>query len=266
MQWLINMNNLNLIDEINALDDVKILSNYSESDKEAAGVASLCYINFKNSTSEEQLQEIKAHNRDLAIDILIGERDASDWDKRLVKDDLMFDVIAPQVTTVNVTRSRYNSVVDIKDDLIKIIERETQGTHKKSNLFNNSDVVLLRNKTFNSEDHSINTNNIMRKVAMCSNFISTQSRKGPANTIVINPNSFLNTIKDLLIQSGSFVDKNGKLRIVTSPLISLDKVVLMRTDDIHSSGLLLSHHPKNNSYYLTLTDVDLNSFMWFYIK
>ena len=63
--------------------NIEKICNYSEDTKNPyQPTISLSYIDMITENEEEKLRELKRENRELAIDILLNEKDESEWENR----------------------------------------------------------------------------------------------------------------------------------------------------------------------------------------
>ena len=94
------------------------------------------YIEMVSDLDEERMRAIKSHNRDLAIDIILDEKDESEWDKRGVlpstlEEQLspfgggMSDVLAPKVKSMSISRQRFKDYDDLYVDVVNYINNLT---------------------------------------------------------------------------------------------------------------------------------------------
>lgn len=249
---------------MNELDEIKSLCNYSVSKSTQLPYGNICYIDFDTTSREDELQNIKAYNRDLALDIITGDKKESEWDNRLIFDDNVMGSITPRVHSVNVTRVQYNNLYEVKKYLITTILNETTGPCNHFLKHGVMDVITLTQDSnlTNMENFDNNYRKTLLKIAQCNNYIGMNSRKGVGNTILAHPDSF---IMDIYATKPESIE-NGTMRLILSKYVPIDKVIVLRTDDLSSAGFLFSHDEENKSYYASFVDTKLNNYMWFYIK
>lgn len=229
------------------LTDIKNLCNYSE--REYSNSTFLYnYIEMTSNSVEEIKRREKIHNRSLAIDILIGVKNEQEWDNRHQSSDMEMDTLEMQVKTIQLQRQNYNTIIDIKTYLLNKIESITKSSFV-GRVGSSLDITL-------SNDNDQDKRKIISRIMMCSNLISINTRSTSGTSIVLHPSTY-NKYKQEI--------DNLRFKIITSTIISYDKIVIIGVDnnDNSSGGLILVHSTNNKCFYCDLTTNGNNNFVWF---
>ena len=237
--------------EVDILNDIKKLCNYKEDDTQGKPVVNVSYLDMVTEVTEEELLKQKSENRELAIDIITGEKSEQDWDNRnnisILEDRI--SRIGMKVLQMSIKGKKYNHIEEIKNELIDTIESITQGIHPNKNL-PTLDVTL-------ANDYEVDQQKIITKVVSSGNMIAVHGRRGPATTLLVHPETmkyFNNNIYNIGVT------------VITSTKITRNKVISLRASTADSPGIILINSPEQNTYYTGLTTNAINQFMWFYIK
>ena len=107
--------------------EIKYLCNFSEK-QHSGNNAQISYLDYvEENTLEDQLKA-KSQNRELAIDIMTGEKEESAWNKRvdLPKiDESTIPTMGLKIFSMNVQATKFTSYEDLHTDLLKYIEKFT---------------------------------------------------------------------------------------------------------------------------------------------
>ena len=258
---------------ITSKDKLKsIVSCKEELDKKSLPNIQIFYMEMVSEFDEERMRVLKSHNRDLAIDIILDEKDESEWDKRGVlpstlEDQLspfgggMTDTIAPKIMSMNVSGQKlqdydtlYVEVVDYINNLTSVGKTFTQvnSPHLNFTITNDTD------KT-DEENYQYNSRRVISKILSASNVIAMEGRIGPGTGVLIGQN-VANKV-DLLPLS------NSGINVIIEPLIDPDKIVVCRGGRADSSGIILITYQNDNRYYLKETPLSWSrQYCWFTIK
>jgi hypothetical protein len=245
--------------------EIKYLCNFSEK-QHSGSVATISYLDYvQENTLEEQLK-LKAKNRELAIDIMTGEKEESEWDNRvdLPKIDEKTIPVILSHRSMRVQETPFTSYEDLHTDLIKYMENFTQGQPVLNHGLTSFDLTLSNdpNKT-NKENYEHNQRRIISKLVMCGNYIATTNRRGPGTTMLAHPETIL-----------KYFDEDKKLAsaqtytLIESELISKDKFIVLRADinGSNEDGLFLIKSLDEDKYFMKETPSLKNRIMWFYVK
>jgi len=110
-------------------NEIKYLCNFYE--KQHSGtVATISYMDFiEEDTFQEQLKA-KSQNRELAIDIMTGEKEESSWDNRVdlpIIDSNYVQTIGPKIFSMTVQGKPFTCYEDLHTDILKYIESTIGG-------------------------------------------------------------------------------------------------------------------------------------------
>ena len=251
-----------------------IVSFREELDKQSLPNIQVAYIEMVSELDKERMRAIKSYNRDLAIDIILGDEDESEWDKRGVipstlEEQLspfgggMSNVIAPKVMSMNISRKRFNDyddlyvgVVDYINNLTSVGKTFTQATAPQLNFTITNDP----NKT-DEENYQYNSRRVISKILSASNIIAMEGRIGPGTGVLIGKNIANKVDLSQLSSSG--------MSVIIEPLIDPDKVIVCRGDQsgrADSSGIILMTYPNDGRYFLKETPYSWSrQYCWFNI-
>ena len=245
--------------------EIKYLCNFSE--KQHSGpVAHISYMDYiEEDTLEEQLKA-KSKNRELAIDIVTGEKEESAWDSRthLSKiDDNYTQTISPKIFTMTVQGNPFTSYEDLHTDLLKYIENFTQGQPVLKNGMSSFDLTITNDPDKTSrENFEYNQRRTMSKLVSCGSYIAMSNRRGPGTTLIVHPETISKYFEDkTLVKSANYT-------LIESNIISKDKFIILRADinGGHEDGLFVIKSLDEDQYFMKETPSLKNRIMWFHIK
>jgi|688.fasta_scaffold190580_2 hypothetical protein len=257
---------------ITSKDKLKSIVSFKEElDNQSLPNSQLFYLEMVSEFDEERMRAIKSHNRDLVIDIILDEKDESEWDKRGVlpstlEDQLspfgggMIDTIAPKIMSMNVSGQKfqdyetlYVEVVDYINNLTSVGKTFTQATAPQLNFTITNDST----KT-DEENYQYNSRRVISKILASSNIIAMEGRVGPGTGVLIGKN-VANKV-DLLPLS------NSGINVIIEPLIDTDKIIVCRGGRADSSGIILMVYPNDKRYFLKETPLSWSrQYCWFNI-
>jgi len=258
---------------ITSKDKLKSIVSFKEElDKKSLLNTQIFYLEMVSEFDEERMRAMKSHNRDLAIDIILDEKDESEWDKRGVlpstlEDQLspfgggMTDTIAPKIMSMNVSGQKlqdydtlYVEVVDYINNLTSVGKTFTQVNSPQLNFAIANDPT----KT-DGENYQYNSRKVISKILASSNIIAMEGKVGPGTGVLIGQN--VANKADLLPLS------NSGINVIIEPLTDPDKVIVCRGGRADSSGIILISYPNDNRYYLKETPLSWSrQYCWFTIK
>lgn len=246
-------------------EEIKYLCNFYE--KQHSGpVATISYMDFiEEDTHQEQLK-VKSQNRELAIDIMTGEKEESSWDNRvdLPKiDDNYIQTIGPKIFSMTVQGKPFTCYEDLHTDILKYIESFTQGQPVLKNGMSSFDLTLTNEPDKTSrEKFEYNQRRIMSKLVSCGSYITMSNRRGPGTTLIVHPETISKYFGDkTLVNSTNYT-------LIESNIISKDKFIVLRADinNGNEDGLFVIKSLDEDRYFMKETPSLKNRIMWFHIK
>ena len=253
------------IDEIKK--EIKYLCNFSEKPVHSGSVTNISYLDYVHEDTLDEQLKAKAKNRELAIDIMTGEKEESAWDNRI---DLpkIYDNHIPtmglKIFSMSAQAKPFTSYEDLHTELINYMESFTQGQPILNNGVPSFNLILTNdpNKT-DKENYDYNQRIVISKLVSCGNYISMNNRRGPGTTLLAHPETILKYFyKDKAMAS------IGTYTLIESELISKNKFIVLRADTNGGSedGLFVINSPSTNQYFMKETSGIKNRIMWFYVK
>ena len=135
--------------------EIKYLCNFSEK-QHSGSVATISYLDYvEENTLEDQLK-VKAQNRELAIDIMTGEKEDSAWDKRVdlpKMDESSIPVIGVKIFSMRLQATPFKSYEDLHTDLINYMENFTKGQPVLKNGMSSFDLTLTNDPDKTDEEN-----------------------------------------------------------------------------------------------------------------
>ena len=263
-------------------DKLKTLTSFREElDKTSLPQAQIMYVEMVSDDDEEYIRELKSCNRDLAIDILLDDKDESEWENRHIfperKDvdvssqyntgSQYMGVIAPKIMSMNVAGKNFTGYENLYNELIDFLEKQTQNGKTLYNVPSSTLTFTRYNdvdKT-DEENETINSRKIITKIMMASNIISTHGRIGPGKSVLVGTN-IISKYPSLI----NNVDENGLvggMLFIVEPGIDPDKIIVCRGSNADQPGIILITYPNDNRFFLKETDFSWHrQYCWFSIK
>jgi len=245
-------------------DEIKYLCNFSEKSHNGS-VASISYLDYlEENTLQEQLKA-KATNRELAIDIVTGEKEESAWDSRadLPKiDETTIPVMGLKIFSMNVQAKTFTSYEDLHTEIITYIENFTQGQPVLNNGIASFDLTLTNDPSkTDKENFDYNNRRVISKLVSCGNYIAVTNRRGPGTTVLVHPDTCLKYDISAIINNSNYT-------LVKSDLITKDKFIVLRADlsGTNEDGLFVIKSLDEDKYFMKETPNLKNKIMWFYVK
>jgi hypothetical protein len=246
--------------------NIEKICNYSEDTKNPYQPAiSLSYIDMITEDEDIQLRELKRENRELAIDIILDEKDESEWENRNNLPNTGFGsypTISPKLFTVNTRAQKFTSFKDLEYEVFNKLESLTKNVPTSiAKLPGNT--LNLTIPTYNGLDSFDSfKRRVLTKITMCSNFIAMESAKGIANSVIVGTNA-IQYIEEYK-QMDSIL---GGMNLIVTPFIDPDKIIVMRTENTAGVGLNVILKPNDSMYYMVETPQSWEKTMkWFWIK
>jgi hypothetical protein len=252
---------------IDSKEKIEKICNYSEDTKNPYQPAiSLSYIDMITEDEDIQLRELKRENRELAIDIILDEKDESEWENRNNLPNTGFGTyptISPKIFTVNTRAQKFTSFEDLEYEVFTKLETLTKNVP--------TSIAKLPGNTLNltiptDNDSEAFRRRVLTKITMCSNFIAMESGKGIANTIIVGRNAiqYVQSYEQIIDNNTSIL---GGMNLIVSHYIDPDKVIVMRCEDTPGVGLNVIFKPNDLVYYMVETPQSWEKTMkWFWIK
>lgn len=247
-------------------NEIKYLCNFSEKQHSGSAI-NISYLDYvEENTLEDQLKA-KAQNRELAIDIMTGEKEESAWDKRvdLPKiDESSIPTIGLKIFSMNVQATHFTSYEDLHRDLINYMENFTQGQPVLNNGMSSFDLTLTNDPTkTDKENYGYSQRKIISKLVMCGNYIAMTNRRGPGTTILAHPETISKyfDVDKQLVRAQTYT-------LIESELVSKDKFIVLRVDlsGTNEDGLFVVKSLDEDKYFIKETPNFKNKIMWFYVK
>jgi hypothetical protein len=239
--------------------DLEKICNYVESTNPSLPKGVMTFMDWDESPSEEYQRELKRKNRELAIDAIIEDK-VEDFKNResflnpLDNEGYMM-TITPKLNSINVQGKTYLDLFDIYNDVMMTLESLTS---KPMTIPQNLNVSIQKDPNLTDyENDSSTSRKVITKIMMTSNLISSASRTGPANTIIVG----LDAYKYLMISNGMMMTNddgvvtgniNG-MNVIPGPYIKSNKIIMMRNVQKTENGLNVINCPNDMRYFLKET-------------
>lgn len=246
--------------------EITYLCNFSEK-QHSGNNAQISYLDYvEENTLEDQLKA-KSQNRELAIDIMTGEKEESAWNKRvdLPKiDESTIPTMGLKIFSMSIQATHFTSYEDLHTDLINYMENFTQGQPVLNNGMSSFDLTLTNDTSkTDKENYEYNQRRIISKLVSCGNYIATTNRRGPGTTLIVHPE----TISKYFYGDKQLVNV-ANYTLIESKVISKDKFIILRADINGGSedGLFVIKSIDEDQYFMKETPSLKNRIMWFHIK
>jgi hypothetical protein len=263
-------------------DKLKLITSFKEElDKKSLTQASIMYMEMISEDDEEYMREVKSRNRDLAIDILLDDKDESEWENRHIlpeRKDLDFSsqynnvtqymgVVAPKIMSMNVTGKQFISYEDVYSQVINFLEKQTQNGKTLYNLPSSSLTFIPTNDPNKTdlENEEVNSRRLITKIMMASNIIAQYGRIGSGKSVLVGTNviSKYPSIINNLDENGMI----GGMLFIVEPGIDPDKIIVCRGNNVDQPGIILMTFPNDVRFFLKETDFSWHrQYCWFSIK
>jgi len=175
--------------------------------------------------------------------------------------------ITPKLNSINVQGKTYLDLFDIYNDVMMSLEFLTS---KPMVVPQNLNVSIQKDQNLTDyENESSTSRRVITRIMMVSNLISSTSRMGPANTIIVG----LDAYKYLMISNGMIMTNNdgivsgliNGMNVVPSPYIKSNKIIMMRNVQKTENGLNVINCPNDLRYFLKETPNYSKIINWFEI-
>ena len=242
-------------------DKLKNICNYSEENKSMPPKAAFSYMDFVYE-NDELKREIKRKHRNLAIDTVLDEvEENGDYSESNVSeciDDAFDTIISPKIISLNATSKSYLDDEELYNKVINFLEFNTKQKHTMSLSL---DYVATNNPHSTLEENiQINFRKIVTKVMHASNYIAIEGRVGPGNAVIVGRNNWH------WFDPTSSTNMLGSFSLILDESISPDKIIVARSNNNHSPGLILVNNLFDNNYYFKETPNWEKQYVWFNVK
>jgi hypothetical protein len=249
--------------------NIEKICNYTEDTKNPyLPSISLSYIDMITEDEDAKLRELKRENRELVIDIILDDKDESEWENRNNLPNTGFgsgymSTISPKIFTVNTRAQKFTSFKDLEQEVFNKLESLTKNVP--------TSIAKLAGNTLNltiptDNDSEAFRRRVLTKITMCSNFIAMESTKGIANTVIVGRNAiqYVQSYEQIIDNNTSIL---GGMNLIVSHYIDPDKIIVMRTENTAGVGLNVILKPNDLVYYMVETPQSWEKTMkWFWIK
>jgi hypothetical protein len=239
--------------------DLEKVCNYVESTKPSLPKSVITFMDFEESTTEEYQRELKRKNRELAIDAIVDgkveEFENRDSFLNPLDNEGYRVTISPKINSINVQGKTYLDLFDIYNDVMMTLESLTS---KPMTIPQNLNVSIQKNSNLTDyENESSTSRKVMTRIMMTCNLISSTSRTGPANTIIVG----LGAYKYFMISNGMMMANNdgivtgeiNGMNVIPTPYIKSNKIIMMRNVQKTENGLNVINYPNDMRYFLKET-------------
>ena len=249
------------------------ICNYFEQKSNSSPTLQLRIIEMISEDDEYLLSEKKRQNRELAIDITLGEKDESEWSKKdmiepptwgqTISDKLKSaSVISPKVITLNLSISNLKTHDEVYDYVIDFIDRNTNVAKKVRNSMQFNMKIGGGNYSVGyteSEKFEADLRKIITKANLCSNVIAMEGRIGPSKTIIVGKANWI-YFREIESRYGSI-----NMKVIYDDKINPNKVVVLRNGTKSDPGIILIEN-NGTDFYIKETSKWDRQFCWFWIN
>lgn len=248
-----------------SLENLKLITNYKESKLDSTSV-NLFYVEFVDESDDKYIRELKAKRREVAIDVVLGEKEESELDEIKIHqqankiDNTFGTMIAPSVHSVSSKVKSYTDCDQIYDDLLQFIDKETNSQKNIPGVGSNIDLVFKKDINLTDyENYEAFCRKIITRLTMCSNIIDVDGRIGIGTFVLVGKDNwhYFERIED-------FINPIG-LKIIYTDKIKEDKVIVGRSNNADQSGISLFIDLENKKYSRFETNLWKKQYCWFKI-
>jgi hypothetical protein len=239
--------------------DLEKICNYVESTKPSLPQAVMTFMDWIEEPNEAYQRELKRKNRELAIEAVLDNKveefkNREPFSNPLDNESYMM-TITPKLNSINVQGKTYLDLFDIYNDVMMTLESLTS---KPMIVPQNLNINYQKDSNLtDSENEMALSRRIITRIMMTSNLISSTSRTGPANTIIVG----LDAYKYLLLSNGMMVSSNdgvvtgniNGMNVIPTPYIKSNKIIMMRNVQKTENGLNVINCPNDMRYFLKET-------------
>ena len=239
--------------------DLEKICNYVESTRPSLPQAQMTFMDWIEEPNEEYKRELKRKNRELAIDAIVDGKVEEFKNREPFSNPLdnegYMATISPKLNSINVQGKTYLDLFDIYNDVMMTLESLTS---KPMIVPQNLNVFIQKDPNLTDyENDSSTSRKVITKIMMTRNLISSTSRTGPANTIIVG----LDAYKYLLLSNGMMVSSNdgvvtgniNGMNVIPTPYIKSNKIIMMRNVQKTENGLNVINCSNDMRYFLKET-------------
>jgi len=250
--------------------DLEKICNYVESTKPSLPQSVMTFIDWDEVPNEEYQRELKRKNRELAIDAIVEGKveefkNREPFSNPLDNESYMM-TITPKLNSINVQGKTYLDLFDIYNDIMMTLESLTS---KPMIIPQNLNVSIQKDSNLtDSENEMALSRKVITRIMMTSNLISSTSRTGPANTIIVG----LDAYKYLLMSNAMMNNNEGVvtgningMNVIPTPYIKSNKIIMMRNVQKTENGLNVINCSNDMRYFLKETPNWNKIINWFEI-
>jgi hypothetical protein len=250
--------------------DLEKICNYVESTKPSLSQSVMTFIDWDEVPNEEYQRELKRKNRELAIDAIVEGKveefkNREPFSNPLDNESYMM-TITPKLNSINVQGKTYLDLFDIYNDIMMTLESLTS---KPMIIPQNLNVSIQKDPNLtDSENEMALSRKVITRIMMTSNLISSTSRTGPANTIIVG----LDAYKYLLMSNAMMNNNEGVvtgningMNVIPTPYIKSNKIIMMRNVQKTENGLNVINCSNDMRYFLKETPNWNKIINWFEI-
>lgn len=222
-------------------------------DEKAIG-SNVAKFHFLDAVEENKAENI-AMNREITIDVLLGEEKEEKLNDRVfIKDQDDFPTISMKIFESSISGKKFISYEDLYNEVLDFYINHT--VNSKQTL---TDVTVSSSTDVNQLERMI-----MSKILMGGNLIAMNGRVGPANVVLMNPITQYERFY-LSLENNNFL---SGIKIITDNKIDKDKVIVLRTETLKTSstGVYVIKSTDNDQYFFKETNNWDKKIQWFYIK
>ena len=242
-------------------DKLKKICNYSEENKSMPPNVAVSYMDFVYE-NDELKREIKRKHRNLAIDTILDEvEENGDYSESNVSEFVdTFGTISPKIMSLNITSQSYLDDEELYNKVIDFLEVRTKQKHTMPISLD----YVATNNPHSTLDENMQNNfrKIVSKIMNASNYIAIEGRMGPGTAVIIGRNNWHWFDENNVISNNML----GSFSLILDESISPDKIIVARSNNNHSPGLILVNNLFDNSYYFKETPNWEKQYVWFNVK
>ena len=218
----------------------------------------ISYIDRITEDEDIMLREVKRINRELAIDIILDNKDESEWGNRSNLPNGEYTTTKTSFFSVNTRAQKFTSFKDLEYDVFNKLENLTKD--QPSFIKYNLNLTLP-----NDNDLDAFRKRVLTKISMCSHLIASNSYKGGGDTIIVGKNviQYIQSYEEIIDNTSIFCGMN----LIVTPYIDPDKIIVIRCENIPGVGLNVIVKPNDSVFYMVETPQSWEKVIkWFWIK
>lgn len=250
--------------------DLQLICNYSESNTSGLPVGQVCYMEFIEDDAEYKRQLIR-DRREKVIDAIVDDKvdEFEKFSEEKFSEDLevresYIPSISPRLMTKNVTSNKFISYDKLWQEVMLKLESLTSTTSKHQPV------------GISGIDADALCRRIITRCVLLSNLIASSGRTGPATTIIVGSNVVPHLMSFPYYTNQAFTSSslnNSKsmisigtisgMDVVTDPIISPNKIIIIRTENRPDTGLTVVKSINHDEYFLSELGKWENKIQWF---